>query len=69
MDTKPYEDLIRTAQRAKEAGVECVLVYEPAKEDDNDSTQLPSMVVSSSGDAAVIAALLGNGFDDEEDEC
>jgi len=60
VDTELYKEMIETVQRAKNSGVECVLVFKPDVQEEQGEPESPDMIVCTSGDPKVIAALLGN---------
>jgi hypothetical protein len=60
MDCDSYSELIDVIKAMKDAGVSGVIVFKPDCMDTDTKETYPDMILSSSSDASVISALLGN---------
>lgn len=70
MNLTEYENLLHFMEKAKGTGVTCVLVFKPnlisVKEDQIQGADYPDLIASTTDDAEVIAAMLGNGGGEED---
>jgi len=56
-----YKEYVDVVKHAKDQGLVCVLVYKPdARDDDGSGSSIPDMIISTTEEPNVIAAMLGN---------